>query len=222
MHNSPIRNAEVLDLLDSLVDRSLVLAEESGGELRYRMLETVREYALEKLRERGEEEAARAAHLACFLCLAEEVGPDLRGPDPGAALTQLEAERDNLRAALRSCAEPEAFRLPPSTLNAQRSVRAKLGCGWGRRCGPSGRRAAISPKAANICARRCSGPASPTRRNGRRRCWEPRGSRSTSSIWTKLKPSGRRAWSGSAPWATPAGWRLLSSVWARWRLTGGS
>jgi predicted ATPase len=115
---SAIRNPEVLDLLDSLVDRSLVLAEESGGDLRYRMLETVREYAREKLREQGEEAVARAAHLACFLGLAEAVGPELRGPDPGAALTQLEAERDNLRAALRFSAEHEAFRLPASPLIA--------------------------------------------------------------------------------------------------------
>src|SRR5262249_9751615 len=92
---------EALDLLASLEDRSLVLVEEGAGGMRYRMLEAVREYGLEKLREDGEEEAARAAHLAWFLHLAEEVGPELRGPGPEAALTQLEAERDNLRAALR-------------------------------------------------------------------------------------------------------------------------
>src|SRR5262249_26548367 len=66
-----IQNPEVLDLLASLESRSLVLAEEVADGLRYRMLETVREYAREKLGACGEEEAARNAHAAYFLKLAE-------------------------------------------------------------------------------------------------------------------------------------------------------
>jgi predicted ATPase/DNA-binding SARP family transcriptional activator len=92
--------AEALDLLDSLVDRSLVLAEEAGGDVRYRMLETVREYALDRLRERDEEAPARAAHLDFFLRLAEEIGQDLPGSGQEAALAHLEAEVANFRAAL--------------------------------------------------------------------------------------------------------------------------
>jgi non-specific serine/threonine protein kinase len=91
---------DVLDLLASLVDKSLVLAEEHARGLRYRMLETVREYALEKLVERGEEETARGQHLAYYLHLAEENAPSLSGPDPDASLALVESEMGNLRAAL--------------------------------------------------------------------------------------------------------------------------
>jgi predicted ATPase len=101
--DSTIQNEEVLDRLTALVDRSLVLVEETREGLRYRMQETVREYAREKLREHGEEEAAHAGHLAYFLRLAEAAGPKLRGPDPEATLAQLEAEIDNFRAALAWC-----------------------------------------------------------------------------------------------------------------------
>jgi non-specific serine/threonine protein kinase len=87
------------------MDRSLVLVEEASEGLRYRMLETVREYARERLQQCGEEEAARAGHLAYFLRLAEEAGPNLRGPNPEAALAQLDAEIDNFRAALAWCQE---------------------------------------------------------------------------------------------------------------------
>jgi predicted ATPase len=91
---------DILDRLDALVDRSLVLVEDAGEGLRYRMLETVREYAREKLKEAGEEEAARRQHLEFFLQLAEEARGALSGPGQKAALTVMEAELDNLRAAL--------------------------------------------------------------------------------------------------------------------------
>jgi predicted ATPase/DNA-binding SARP family transcriptional activator len=109
---------DVLDRLTSLVDRSLVLVEPGtreagGGEgLRYRMLETVREYAREKLREGGEEEAARQQHLLFFLRLAEEAREALFGPGQEAALAALEAEHDNLRAALEWAHVPQAGTLP--------------------------------------------------------------------------------------------------------------
>ncbi len=97
---SKIEKLDVLDWLISLVDKSLVLAEAGPGGLRYRMLETIREYALERLRESGEEPAARNQHLAYCYHLAQEAGPALRGSDLEAALARVEVEVGNFRAAL--------------------------------------------------------------------------------------------------------------------------
>jgi predicted ATPase/DNA-binding NarL/FixJ family response regulator len=95
--------ADVLDLLMRLVDKSLALAEtdlEMGGEARYRLLETVRQYAAEKLAEAGEETAMRDHHAAWCLALAEVAAPRLVGVSLLPWLERLDAERDNLRAAL--------------------------------------------------------------------------------------------------------------------------
>jgi predicted ATPase len=91
-----IVNADI-DTLQSLVDKSLVRS--SGG--RYWMLETIREYAVERLEESGEAEELRRSHAAHFLTLAEEAVPNLRG-DPQEWLERLDAEHGNLRAALDS------------------------------------------------------------------------------------------------------------------------
>ena len=93
-------NIEALDLLTSLADKNLVVADEQDGPSRYRLLETVRHYALERLREHDEEARWRSGHLAYFVALAEEAEPLLHGPDQQAWLDRLEAEHDNLRAAL--------------------------------------------------------------------------------------------------------------------------
>ena len=81
--------------LGRLVDKSLVLAENG----RYRMLETIREYAAARLAEAGETDAVRDRHLDHFLALAEAAEPDL-DRDKDAWRTRMEPERDNLRAAL--------------------------------------------------------------------------------------------------------------------------
>jgi predicted ATPase/transcriptional regulator with XRE-family HTH domain len=91
---------EVLDLLAGLVNKSLVLLEERGGEARYRLLETVRHYGQERLEAAGEAAAVREDHLAWCLALAEEAQPQLRGPQQGLWLARLEADHDNLREAL--------------------------------------------------------------------------------------------------------------------------
>jgi non-specific serine/threonine protein kinase len=91
----------VLDLLSGLVDKSLVVArerQESG--VRYRMLEPVRQYAREKLEQSEEAEAAKRAHAAYFLALAERAEPELMGKEPAAWLAALGREVGNLRAAL--------------------------------------------------------------------------------------------------------------------------
>jgi tetratricopeptide (TPR) repeat protein len=87
-------------LLGGLVSKSLVGLEESAAEARYRLLETVRQYAAERLAAAGEEEEAREQHLAHFLALAEAAAPRLTGPEQGTWLARLEREHDNLRAAL--------------------------------------------------------------------------------------------------------------------------
>ena len=99
--SSPLdSHPSTLDTLASLVDKSLVLAEEHAGTVRYRLLETIRHYGLEKLRESGESESLRAGHRDWFLALAEAAWPRLAGPDQAEWLTRLEVEHDNFRAAL--------------------------------------------------------------------------------------------------------------------------
>jgi predicted ATPase len=92
---------EVLDLLTALVDKSLVMYEEGSEDAnRYRLLETVRQYAGERLGERGEAEIVRNAHLSWCVALADEAGPQLYGPNGRAWITRLEREHDNLRAGM--------------------------------------------------------------------------------------------------------------------------
>ncbi|HEV2358290.1 MAG TPA: LuxR C-terminal-related transcriptional regulator [bacterium] len=91
---------EILDLLTSLVDKSLVLAEIQGGEARYGLLETVRQYGRERLHEAGTAESVRGRHRDWYLALAERAGDGLDGPEQKAWLDRLETEHDNLRTAL--------------------------------------------------------------------------------------------------------------------------
>jgi predicted ATPase/class 3 adenylate cyclase len=95
--------AEVLDLLSRLVDRSLVLVAEPNGEPRYRLLETVRQYARDRLAETGEADAVRGRHRDWFLELAEQGEAQLQGAPQAGWLDRFELEHDNLRAALDWC-----------------------------------------------------------------------------------------------------------------------
>jgi predicted ATPase/DNA-binding XRE family transcriptional regulator len=90
----------VLGLLGRLAEQSLVSADTNANEPRYRMLEPVRQYALEKLEESTEAEEIRRRHAAFFLALAERAEPELRGPTQVQWLNQLDRENDNLRAAM--------------------------------------------------------------------------------------------------------------------------
>ena len=97
-----IGQSEVLELLSGLVEKSLVIAElaaESGG-VRYRLLDTIRQYALEKLEQSGEIEDVKRAHAEYFLALAEEAEPELIGPREAEWFERLVEELDNFRAAL--------------------------------------------------------------------------------------------------------------------------
>ena len=102
---------QVLDRLAALVNKSLVQAEESNGSTRYRLLETVRQYAAERLAlpPGSELDDTRAAYRDHYLNLVETAGPRLRGPDEAAWLGRLEAEFANIRAALAySVADPDS------------------------------------------------------------------------------------------------------------------
>jgi len=97
---SGVELEDILDLLARLVDKSLVVTEGLNGDVRYRMLETVRQYSLEKLTESGEEQTIRERHLGWYMVVAESEERRLWGPDQVAALEVLERELGNLRSAL--------------------------------------------------------------------------------------------------------------------------
>jgi predicted ATPase/DNA-binding SARP family transcriptional activator len=92
-----------LESLTELHAHSLVLAEVEGGEMRYRLLETLRQYSQERLTEAGEADAARVRHRDWFLNWAEQAEPELHGPNQAAWFNRFEAEHNNLRAALEWC-----------------------------------------------------------------------------------------------------------------------
>ncbi|MFF5935930.1 BTAD domain-containing putative transcriptional regulator [Streptomyces sp. NPDC012508] len=106
---------DVLDLLVRLVDRSLVVAVDGKDGPRYRLLESVAAYSLERMAQAGETEAVRHRHLVYYTRLARTAEPELRGTGQRAWLARLHAESANLRAALdqavRQGAAPEALEL---------------------------------------------------------------------------------------------------------------
>ena len=105
-----IEAVEVAGLLGSLADKSLVLAEPAGAAIRYRLLETIRQFAAERLIETGEDQAAAlaAAHCEHFLRLAETANPHLARPDQGTWFARLDADQLNLwRAAEYAARTPD-------------------------------------------------------------------------------------------------------------------
>jgi predicted ATPase/DNA-binding CsgD family transcriptional regulator len=103
---------DILDLLSGLVEKSLVVAKGfEEGQVRYRLLEPVRQYALEKLEEIGEGQEVRRRHAGYFLALAEDAEPRLRGPEDMQWLEHLEAEHGNLRTALSWALERRELQL---------------------------------------------------------------------------------------------------------------
>jgi predicted ATPase len=99
---------EVLDHLTRLVDKSLVVVErEEGGEPRYRMLETVRQYAEERLSESGHGAAARSRHLDFYVTWAEAIDSRLIGPEQGECLAKLDIELENVLSAISWCGQAE-------------------------------------------------------------------------------------------------------------------
>ncbi len=111
---------DVLELLTSLAEKSLLLSEGNGA-LRYRMLGTIREYAADRLAEAGESDPARQAHLGYFTELAESAAPHLRRAEQLAWLARLEADHDNIGAAMRGAI---------AAGEAQAAMRLAAALGW--------------------------------------------------------------------------------------------
>ena len=99
----------VLDVLTSLMDKSLLQRRVQHGEVRLSMLEMIREYALEELVAAGEKQRMSALHAGYFLRLAEENEPHLTRQEQVAVIDRLSADLDNFRAAIRSCLETGDF-----------------------------------------------------------------------------------------------------------------
>jgi predicted ATPase/DNA-binding CsgD family transcriptional regulator len=102
-----LEHGAVLDLLASLVDQSLLIAEERDGKVRYRMLETVRQYGLERLAEAEEEETLRGTHRDFYLAMAEEATPHLETGSQRKWLELLDPEAANLATAIDCAVDTE-------------------------------------------------------------------------------------------------------------------
>jgi len=127
--SDPSGDSDTIELLSHLIDKSLVVVEDdSAGGRRYRLLETVRQYARDRLIECGAAAVVRDRHLRFFYDLALEAEPELPGPNQVACVRRLDAEHDNLRAALEWCLET----------SAETEVPLRLVCAlwrfWMRRC----------------------------------------------------------------------------------------
>jgi len=96
----PLTPEDVLDLLASLVEKSLVTLDESQEDPRYKMLETIREYAAGKLAENGDKDATAQAHCEYYFALAKAARDGMRGAEQGMWIQRLEGEIDNVRSAI--------------------------------------------------------------------------------------------------------------------------
>ena len=110
-------SADTIGLLTSLADKNLILTEENEGATRYRMLETIHQYALDRLGETDEQAPSRSRHFAWVLALAEEAFQSLIGPQQGLWIDRMARELDNVRAALQWAIDEkvaDAFRIAPN------------------------------------------------------------------------------------------------------------
>ncbi len=114
--DSATEDWEVLDLLTSLTDKSLAVADMELGQTRFHLLETVRQYARDRLLESGEDERAHELHQAYFMAFARDSEAHLDGPNASYWLDRLEREHDNFRAALEWNNNETALRLANALL----------------------------------------------------------------------------------------------------------
>jgi predicted ATPase/transcriptional regulator with XRE-family HTH domain len=124
-------HSSILNVIEALLDNSLLKQVDGpGGDARFTMLEMIREYALEQLEVRGEAEALRKRHAACYLVLAETVAPQLHGADQLTWLNRMEQEHDNFRAALAWSAAAADSRLIGSAEAAELGLRLAAALAW--------------------------------------------------------------------------------------------
>lgn len=116
--------ASILDVLAGLVDKSIVTPDEHPRQRRYRLLESIRDYARERLTNSGEDEAVRRRHSDYYGHLAETAELSYFGPRQVGCMTRLHTEHANLRAALDRCLHN------PETAPAGLAVAAALGAHW--------------------------------------------------------------------------------------------
>ena len=127
------------DLLAGLVDKSLLRTLDDGRERRYGMLETIREYGLERLAEADEEAQVRRWHLAWCLDLAERAEPELIGAEQHHWFSRLAIEHDNLRVALGWAIAETTPRRPCASAERSigsgrtRGITKRDAAGWSRR-----------------------------------------------------------------------------------------
>jgi len=117
--NADIGVDQALDLLIALVDKSLVVYEQENGQARYRLLETIRQYAAEKRIQFGDGDLWNRGHAEYFLRMVQEARAKLNGPAQTEALNLLDIERPNLRAALAFCLERSVGSDPADPLREQ-------------------------------------------------------------------------------------------------------
>ncbi len=94
-----VEAADVLDLIDSVVDKSLVLAEDAVGSIRYRLLETFRQYGEQRIADGGTAAQLQRSHAAYYVAFAEQGEPEIRGPNEIEWVRRFDAEFGNFRAA---------------------------------------------------------------------------------------------------------------------------
>jgi predicted ATPase/class 3 adenylate cyclase len=171
-------DVDVIELLGQLVDKSLVVAEEdTDGATRYRLLETIRQYAAERLDGRGEGDVVRRRHAECYIALIERVEAAIPGPNEDEWVRAADREMANFRAALEWAASvgdaDVALRLavPLGQFGAPRSP------GGLHRSSTCHRRAGIRCVRSRLrglrkARSRCRGTAAPCLR-GSKRCAKP-------------------------------------------------
>jgi predicted ATPase/class 3 adenylate cyclase len=139
-----VETYDVADLVDRLVDKSLVVADLSGGAVRYRLLEMLRDYAWERLNETGEADEVSYRHAEYYRGFATEADAGLRGPDEEVWTDRVEQELDNLRAAV-------AWAVDTDHADLALGIIASLTAGFGNRIGapfgPLAEQAAATPGA---------------------------------------------------------------------------
>jgi tetratricopeptide (TPR) repeat protein len=126
---SMLPEVDVFEGIAALVEHSLLRQDEIDGDARFTMLETVREFGLERLAERGLDAELRRRHAGFFLNLAEEAAPELTGPAQGQWLRRLDTDHDNLRSALTwalEAGEPETALRLGRALNGYWRLRGHL------------------------------------------------------------------------------------------------